>query len=66
MEKRYGDSPEMGEAYIRVARLLEASGDCPKALAVYRLYMVKAAKHASRNEVAARVKKLTADPKCAN
>jgi tetratricopeptide (TPR) repeat protein len=67
MEKRYGESPEMGDAYITVARLLEATGDCRKALAVYRdLYMVKAGKHSRRNEIAAYVKKLSADPSCAN
>jgi len=64
MEKRYSGTEEMGEAYLIVARMLRSGGDCPKAIAVYQLYLQKAPKHPRRNEIAARVKKLSADPKC--
>jgi len=64
MEKRYAGTEEMGEAYLIVARMLKQSGDCPKALAVYRLYLDKSPKHPRRNEIAARLKKLGADPAC--
>ena len=64
MEKRYSGTEEMGEAYLIVARMLKQSGDCPKALAVYRLYLDKSPKHPRRNEIAARVKKLSGDASC--
>jgi TolA-binding protein len=65
MERNYGKTPEMAEAYLLVGAILEKQGQCRKALAVYEAFLDRSKKHARAGAIKARIARLKKDPACA-